>query len=397
MKFRFVHHDSPLATAVFTFRAGSFVDPPGQEGISHHLEHVLLDASVKYPSEKHVTDAFGRLGAITNGGTGHSGVSYYGTCRAKKLLDMIDIHCNLVSAPLLTDDDIERERQVVLSELKDYLDDAVDVFFHEVKASALGWAPIIGHEHTVAAITPEQMRHHYHRFHGTDNLMVVVCGPEPMEEEIRDRLSSLPAGEATSYPGLDAPNLDDLNFTNSKFEQTQFALIGSHSPGTGAPFRDSVIASMASSCIAGPEFSLLFRRLRSDLGLCYWVSAGSLRHDGGGTLFVWSQFEPDKTDMVQKETIDTLAKVANDGIDEEIVRFTKDIILTSAAQTQETSAGRANQFMSYRMAGATGVPDTYDEYEALVEGIGPDEVSQFAASHYGVMATESKVVCMMPK
>ena len=154
---------------------------------------------------------------------------------------------------------------------------------------------------------------------------------------------------------------------------------------------------MASSCVAGPEFSLLFRRLRSDLGLCYWVSAGLLRHDDGGLLYVWSQFEPDKTETIQKETLDTLAKVAEDGIDEEIVRFTKDILLTSAAQTQETTAGRANQFLSHRLAGASGVPDTYDEYEALVDGIISDEVSRFAASHYGAMATKAKVVCMMPE
>ena len=398
MKFRFVQHDSPLATAVFTFKAGSLSDPAGQEGISHYLEHVLLNASSKYPDEVAVSDAFARLGASTNGGTGSNSVCYYGTCRASKLVEMIDIHCDLIASPLLLDDAVERERTIVMSELKDGQDDAMSVFVDELLQGALGWAPIIGHDTTVSAITADQMRRHYAARYGLPNLMVTVAGPASVEDEIRDRLSGF--GPAATAPPAPQPavDLEDMAIVRPNFGQACLAVVAPGAPGNGANFRENLVGAVASNCVAGPDFSLLFRRIRGELGLTYWIGAQTVRWPDAGVTFVASQFDPDLMDQVKREVAGVLKKAVDDGVPEETIAFAKDAMLTASASSCETSIGLARRFDMYHLAGAQGVPEGYDEYEDIMDGVSPSDVDAYVKGAFGPMLDEttSKTVTMTP-
>jgi len=384
MRFRYIKHDSPLATAVFTFRAGSLTDPKGQEGISHYLEHVLLDASGRYPDEVAVSNAFAELGARTNGGTGFGSVSYYGTCRASKLADMVAIHCDLVSAPLLKDDDVEREGKIIMSELKDGLDDAMSVFWYGAIDSTLGWDPIIGHESTVPSITAKQIREHYARLYGKSNLMVTVCGPSSAEDEIRRGLDLLPAS-APVAPVRPTANLDDKIISKPQFGQACLAMLAPTTLGQSSHFRENLVASVTANCIGGPDFSMLFRRLRGELGLTYWIGCGGLAWEGAGMAYVMSQFEPKLADQVKAEIRTVLGKAVSSGVPEETVRFAKDAMLTSAAASYETTGGRARQFESYHLAGAPGIPASYAEYEALVLSVDQADVDAHVRRAYEPM------------
>lgn len=384
MRFRFIKHDSPLASAVFTFRAGSLTDPKGQEGVSHYLEHVLLDASSMYPDEVAVSDAFAGLGARTNGGTGFSSVSYYGTCRASKLAEMVAIHCDLVAAPLLKDDDVEREGKIVLSELKDGLDDAMSVFWYDTIDSVLGWPPIIGHEPTVKSITARQIREHYARHHGKSNLMVTVCGPASAEDEIRRGLDPLPAGAPTA-PTAPTVNLDDRATSKPQFGQACLAVLAPTAIGQSSHFRENLVASVTANCVGGPDFSMLTRRLRGELGLTYGIHCGGLAWDGAGMAYVMSQFEPRLMDQVRAEIQGVLRRAADGGVPEETVGFAKDAMLTSAAGSYETTGGRARQFEGYHLAGAPGIPASYAEYEAMVLSVDRADVDAHVRRAYAPM------------
>jgi len=399
MRFRFVRHDSPLSTAVFSFRAGGLTDPAGQEGISHYLEHVLLDASKKYPNEVAVSDAFAKIGAGTNGGTGSNSVCYYGTCLAKRVVDMIDIHCDLVANPLLRDEAVERERAIILSELKDAEDYAMGVFWDELLRSTLRWAPIIGYEASVSAITTEQIRQHYSRLYGLPNLMVTVAGPASAEDEIRDRLKGFGPTAAPPLPPQPPVDLTDESIVRPNFGQACLALVAPGAPGNGADFRENLVAAVASNCVAGPDFSLLFRRVRGELGLTYWIGAQTVRWHGAGITCVASQFDPDLMGQVETEVKGVLQKAVDDGVPEETVSFAKDIMLTSSASTCETSAGLARRFDMYHLAGAPGVPEGYDEYEAMVAGVSPADVDAYVRRAFAPMLdpASSKAFAMTPK
>lgn len=399
MRFRFIHHDSPLATAVFTFRAGGLSDPAGQEGVSHYLEHVLLNASSKYPDEVAVSDAFAKLGACTNGGTGADSVCYYGSCRASKLVEMIDIHCDLISSPLLRDDLVERERTIIMSELKDAQDDAMSVFWNAVLEGTLGWAPIIGYDTSVPTITADQIRQHYARLYGLQNLMVTVAGPESAEDEIRDRLSGFGPSVAAMVLPQPAVNLEDLAIVKPNFGQACLAIVSRGVPGVASHFRENLVATVASNCIAGPDFSLLFRRIRGELGLTYWIGAQTVRWNDAGLAVVASQFDPSLMDQVKQEIIGVLRKAVDDGVPEETVAFSKDAMLTSSASTCEMGAGLARRFDMYHLAGAQGIPEGYDEYEDIIDGISVSDVDAYVSKVFGQMldSVASKTVVMTPE
>lgn len=384
MRFRFIKHDSPLATAVFTFTAGSLTDPKGQEGISHYLEHVLLDASGQYPDEVAVSNAFAGLGARTNGGTGFCSVSYYGTCRASKLAEMVAIHCDLVATPLLRDEDVEREGKIIMSELRDGLDDAMSVFWYDTLDSALGWPPIIGHESSVPSITPEQIREHYARHYGKSNLMVTVCATASAEDEIRRGLDALPAA-APTRPAGPTVCLGDLAISKPQFGQACLAVLAPTSIGQSSHFRENLVASVTANCLGGPDFSMLFRRIRGELGLTYWIGCGGLAWEAAGMAYVMSQFEPSLMGQVQAEVRDVLRKAVDGGVPEETVGFAKDAMLTAAAGAYETTGGRARQFESYHVAGAPGIPASYSEYEALVLSVAPADVDAHVRRAYAPM------------
>jgi predicted Zn-dependent peptidase len=117
---------APLQTKSVTVLAmvgtGSRFETAKTSGISHFLEHMVFKGTAKYPTPMAIAEAVDSIGAEQNAFTSKEYTGYYITSAAKHLGLTLDIQSQMLTAPLLPQDDLNREREVIVEEINMYED-----------------------------------------------------------------------------------------------------------------------------------------------------------------------------------------------------------------------------------------------------------------------------------
>jgi zinc protease len=115
------NHAVPLATVCLAFRGGASAQVPETAGLFHLYEHMLFDGNEKYPSQASFMAALNELGASGwNGSTGTEYIDYYITLPSEKLPAGIEFWSWAVKKPVFDPAKLEREKQVVIDEIRGY-------------------------------------------------------------------------------------------------------------------------------------------------------------------------------------------------------------------------------------------------------------------------------------
>lgn len=153
-------------------------------GIAHFLEHKMFE-------QEDGTDPFTifeQNGAMANANTWfHRTVYLFNT--TEKLKDNLNFLLDYVQSPYFTDENVEKEKGIIIQEINMYLDDAIDRFYEASRANAFIKDPIkisvIGTEETVSSITKEDLYLCYNTFYHPSNMFVLVTGNVNPDEVIK--------------------------------------------------------------------------------------------------------------------------------------------------------------------------------------------------------------------
>src|ERR687889_2713000 len=104
-------------TILVAFDAGARTERPEENGAAHFLEHLVFKGGQKYPHYSDVNDAAERLGGILNAYTSHDLVAFHITARAEVVGEAIDLLTDFVGRPKLDQEELDRERGVVIQEI----------------------------------------------------------------------------------------------------------------------------------------------------------------------------------------------------------------------------------------------------------------------------------------
>jgi predicted Zn-dependent peptidase len=115
--------DTNSITLQIICKAGSIYESPELNGISHFLEHNFFKGGKKYPTPKAVAEAVDRFGGAFNAGTGNSMVNYYVKCAPNFAEQALDVLADMMMDAQFPEAELEREKGVVIQELKMYEDD----------------------------------------------------------------------------------------------------------------------------------------------------------------------------------------------------------------------------------------------------------------------------------
>jgi zinc protease len=174
------NHGVPLATIEIDVKNGSFTQSPEYEGLAHMYEHMFFRANSTYPEVNQFWDRASDLGAVFNGTTAEERVNYYMTVPSEKLGDGIHLLASALRAPLFRQDELERERQVVIGE---YDRNESSPFFSLSREMDAKLYPgnfsrkdVIGDRQIVLTTTPEKMRTIQKKYYVPNNSALIVAG-----------------------------------------------------------------------------------------------------------------------------------------------------------------------------------------------------------------------------
>ena len=372
------------AAAGFWIRTASAHETPDKMGVSHLLEHMVFKGTQRRSAHDIALALEGRGGAL-DAYTGRDTTTFQARILDADLPLAVDVLTDLVRSPLLRDEDLSKERQVVIEEIAMVEDNPDDLVF-DLHAGTLypehsyGYR-ILGTRDTVGALQAADLKAlHLGAYH--PRRMVFAAAGSVQHEQILDLLRA--QGWFDLEPGPEwrdvrQPGQGGRGERRIERDSAQVHLV----LGTEIfPFHDKRrhALSLLTTIFGGGMSSRLFQRVREDLGLAYTVYAWTSFHQLGGVLGVYvgtgQGTAQQALDVIRREFRD----VAANSLTAAELESAKQQIRGQMVLGLEGPMSRM-----YRLATLTMYGDRYrsiDEVLQEIEAVTPDQVAEVAAEFF---------------
>jgi predicted Zn-dependent peptidase len=194
---------SGMVLVAVSVRAGSVYETTATRGATHYLEHLLFDGSERYSREE-ITAWTENNGVFLNAFTRKEVTVYFLLARSELLEQSIEILSQMLLYPVFTGKEMEKERKVVLEEMRHSLDDPDQVVGRMAqrflyRGSALA-EPVLGYTTTIEAVTREEIRRYHGSYYVPSRMRVLLMGDYDVEQA---------AGWVEDYfPGISGPAVE---------------------------------------------------------------------------------------------------------------------------------------------------------------------------------------------
>jgi predicted Zn-dependent peptidase len=284
---------------------GSAAEPPERRGISHLLEHMVFKGTPRRTARA-IAEEMDAVGGELNAMTDKESTCFYAHVVDRHLPRAVDVLADMLQNALFAEGDLERERQVVLEEIKMYDDSPAEVV-HDRFARTL-WQgsnlgdPTIGYARSVGAIQRDDLLAWRAARYAPSTVFVTAAGNVDHDELVRL------TGEAFAlFRGEGAPAVPErprftpaIDVTLDDTEQA-YVLIGM--PGLGMRDERRYALSVLDTILGGGMSSRLFQRVREQHALAYEISTFQQGYREAGLFGVSAGCTPERA----QECIDVVA------------------------------------------------------------------------------------------
>ncbi len=265
----------PLVTVEIAIRAGSFIETPSMNGLTHLHEHMFFKANRAIPDQATYLRRLDELGTSWNGSTSHEVVRYFFTLPAELLREGLELLRDAIQFPLFLPEELEKERQVVIGE---YDRNEAHPAFHLHRAidQAMFWKyfsrkNVIGNRDVIATATREKLQFIQDQFYVPNNAALIVAGEFEAPEARRLVAEIFGGWERRPDPfiqnpiPLHPPMEEDTFLVVERDVRTASILLGWHGPSVGTAPDDAVAADVMAQALNHPTSR--FQRALVDSGL----------------------------------------------------------------------------------------------------------------------------------
>jgi predicted Zn-dependent peptidase len=402
-----MEHLRSVAMGVW-IKSGSRCEPAETNGISHFVEHMVFKGT-RSRSSLHIAREMDSIGGNLDAFTGKETICFNVKSLAEHVPIALDVLADLVLNPTFTEGDIERERGVILEEIK-IDEDNPDVLVHELftqnfwKDHPLG-KPILGTSTTVGRLDQDKLfEYHKGRFLGS-NMIFSAAGNlehEPFVNAVAQKFESLRLGDAK--PEEQAPDASARIILKNKkaLEQVQICL------GVPAPAitdENRYVTLILNTVLGGGMSSRLFQTIREERGMVYSIYSDLNPYRDTGTLCIYAGTSVGKALEVVDLILVELRKMKETPLGAEELTRAKDQLKGNILMGLESSNSRmanlARQEMYFRQF------FTVEEITARIDAVQADQVQVMAQKLFdpnriaitllgrldGVKLTRKQLVC----
>lgn len=312
------HSHVRSAAIGITCRAGSRHELDHEAGITHFIEHMLFKGTEKRSAKEIAASIEGR-GGVLNAFTDKEQTTYYCRVLGQDVTNAIDVLSDMVLNSLLNEEELQREKGVVLEEIRRGEDEPSDQV-HELHISGR-WGehplgkPVIGTKESVSSFSGEMLRDYMARRYQGGNLLISIAG-DCNEDEVIGQIESLFAGVPSGGDDerASAPAIGHSKNLNSKdVEQVHFCI-----GGDSVSIHDSRIhtAAVLDATLGGGMSSRLFQEIREKRGLAYAVGSYNLSYSGAGLFTIYGGTSLQTWDQVQELVTSEIRRFVNEGFED---------------------------------------------------------------------------------
>ncbi len=379
------------------FSVGSTVESDCINGMAHFLEHMIFKGTPRLEMGE-----FERLieerGAVTNAATSQEYTHFYITTSPKDFVELAPLQLDLVSNPTIPEVAFEKERLVVLEEIRRSQDNPRRRTFNRVMETCFTnlpyRRPILGPASVIANLNAQQMRDFHSYWYQPQSMTIAVVGNLPVEELIATISQGIARENTTEqqrkslHPETPFQNITRCEYEDPSLKQARLVMMW-RVPGM-QQLEETYPLDVLAAILGQGKMSRLFRDLREDRQLVSRISASNMTHGIQGVFYVSAQLPTENIPEVEKLITQHIAKIQTEGITLSELSRIRTQVANHFIFSSERPSERANLYgYYYSLLGKIEPALNYPHYiQALkVKNIQQAAQKYLSSCDYGIVIT----------
>lgn len=364
-------------------KTGSRNESVEQAGITHFLEHMLFKGT-ESRSSYDIAMSMESVGGYLNAFTSSEYTCYYSRCLNSKLERALDVLTDMILHPTFPEDEMEKEKKVVLEEMKMYRDNPQEYLFEEFsgfvfREHPLG-RPVIGYEETVSSFERQDLYAYMEERYRPDNLLVAVAGNAD-----HDRVVKLVQGYFGKVGSVETeindqpvtPYLQGNQSFSRPIEQTHL-IMGRR--GLDYNHEDKYRLLLANTVLGGGMSSRLHQNVREKYGYCYSINTFNQSYRDTGMFGIYVGTDEEYVNHVRELINKELRKLQEKLIPGKELEEAKSQLKGKLMLSLESMSNRMSRLAKSELYYNRFI--TLDELVAEIDGVKSGEVQDFAQKFF---------------
>ena len=372
---------STCSVGVFV-KTGSRDESDTEEGISHVLEHMIFKGT---PTRSYfeISEEIDYLGANVNAHTTKEETVFYINALTQFLGKSVDILFDIVTNSTIDEKELEKEKDVIVEEIKMYKDSPDDLVFETNYADCINGQygkPIIGTEESVKGFTAEEIRKYYRERYTKDNILIVVSGNFDKDEiiqKINEYFGKLADTKVDRREKIDFSFNAGKKTVSKDINQVNICI--SHK-SEDYNSEKKVYTDILSNIIGGSMSSRLFQEIREKNGLAYSVYTYNQYYLSGGLTSTYIGTNLESYEKAIEITLLEFKKLRENGVTEEELQKSKNKYISRISFAMENPRSRMGILGNYYIR-KNEILDT-EKLKNEVNTVRLEDVNNFARMKY---------------
>jgi predicted Zn-dependent peptidase len=345
-----MEHVRSVAVGVWV-ETGSRYEAENRGGMSHLIEHLVFKGTASRSAEA-IARTMDSVGGQMDAFTTKEHTCFYVQVLDEHLPLAVDLLTDILLHPLFNADELEREKSVVLQEIK-MVEDTPDDIIHDLFAAQI-WSehplgrPILGSREAVTGYGREDALGYFTDEYVPPRVIIAVAG-NVTHERVMDLFSAGFQGfdrAETARTGGPPVLKAGVNIVSKTLEQVHL-IMGFPGLHHSAPERYGLF--LLNDIVGGSMSSRLFQEVREREGLVYAIHSGVQAYTDTGTLYVYAGTDEKNFSKVLKSTLKVLRELKKTGVTEDELRRAKDHLKGSLMLSLESTSSRMNRLAKHEM------------------------------------------------
>jgi zinc protease len=369
---------------------GSILEQDAINGMAHFLEHMIFKGTQNLKSGEFEARIEAR-GAVTNAATSQDYTHYYITTAPQDFADLAPLQLDVLLNPTIDPDPFDRERHVVLEEIRRSDDNARRRNYQRL--SALGFQtlpynrPVLGPTDVIETLKPEQMRQFHRTWYHPSAVTAVAVGNLPVDHLIATVEKSLhstgwSAPEPTDRPTNFAPEpvfttIERRHYDDPSLQQARLMLVW-RVPGL-VNLEETYALDIIANLLSQGRTARLVQDLREQQGLVAGVGASNMSYQYQGLFTVSANLPTENIDRVEAAMLHHIKVLQTELVNPKELEKICTQVANHFIFGNETPSDRANLYGYYQAL--MGDLEPAFHYTERIRSITPQDI-QAAAQKY---------------
>jgi predicted Zn-dependent peptidase len=366
-------------------KVGSRYERAEYAGVSHFIEHLLFKGTESRSAED-IARAIDSVGGTLDAFTSRENTCFYAKVLGQHLPLAVDLLSDLLLHPRLDSEDVEKERRVVLEEIKMVEDDPDDLI-HDIFAQQV-WRdhplgrPILGTRQTLQAITRQAVIEHLRDYYQPNEVIVAAAGDLEHDRVVDLIRSALGDWQGRSVPSNGGSPVCYHTVHHEERDSAQLHLVLG---AEGLPYnhRHRYAFFLQNAILGSSMSSRLFQEIREKRGLAYSIYSYQASYQDSGLMAVYAgtsaESYPQVVDLIRAE----FARLRDEPVDLDELQRAKDQLKGNLLLGLEGTSSRMT-----RLAKAEIYFQRYFDLDEIIRGIDEVSAETFADLNRALLAPE---------